>query len=150
VAPAAVGSLRESGSSGSAGPLGAPTLTLVRWLVDGNNVMGARPDGWWRDREAAARRLVAALDAFAATTGEEVAVVFDGGPFPVPAGAVSVGWAPCGGRDAADHVIAARVAADPDPGSLRVATSDARLATRVRSAGAAVEGAGAFRRRLDV
>ena len=31
-------------------------------FVDGNNVMGSRPDGWWRDRSAAARRLIAELD----------------------------------------------------------------------------------------
>ena len=30
-------------------------------FVDGNNVMGSRPDGWWRDRSAAARRLIAEL-----------------------------------------------------------------------------------------
>ncbi|QYN39794.1 hypothetical protein K1T35_22955 [Pseudonocardia sp. DSM 110487] len=26
-------------------------------IVDGANVVGSRPDGWWRDREGAARRL---------------------------------------------------------------------------------------------
>ena len=26
-----------------------------RVFVDGNNVMGSRPDGWWRDRAGAAR-----------------------------------------------------------------------------------------------
>ena len=41
---------------------------MVRHLVvDGANVVGARPDGWWRDRAGAASRLagelVAALDA---------------------------------------------------------------------------------------
>ena len=41
---------------------------MVRHLVvDGANVVGARPDGWWRDRAGAAARLagelVAALDA---------------------------------------------------------------------------------------
>lgn len=30
------------------------TTTLV---VDGANVVGARPDGWWKDRAGAARRL---------------------------------------------------------------------------------------------
>src|SRR4051812_1711884 len=118
-------------------------------VVDGNNVMGARPDGWWRDRAGAARRLVAALEAYAAATGEDVSVVFDGRPTEVEAGRVEVGWAQRRGPDAADDVIAARAAADPDPASLIVAPSAARLAERVRAAGAAVEGAGAFRRRLD-
>ena len=30
-------------------------------VVDGANVVGSRPDGWWRDRAGAARRLHAAL-----------------------------------------------------------------------------------------
>ena len=30
-----------------------------RVFVDGNNVMGSRPNGWWRDQADAARRLVA-------------------------------------------------------------------------------------------
>ena len=25
----------------------------MRWVVDGNNVFGSRPDGWWNDRTAA-------------------------------------------------------------------------------------------------
>ncbi|MGH9004436.1 MAG: NYN domain-containing protein, partial [Acidimicrobiia bacterium] len=49
----------------------------------------------------------------------------------------------------ADDEIAARVAADPDPGSLIVATSDRALTGRVVAHGAQVIGAGTFRRRLD-
>ena len=77
-----------------------------RLIVDGNNVMGSRPDGWWRDRAGAARRLVAEIGAWAA---EPVLVVFDGrAPDPPPAAeGVEVRYAGGGGRDAADHVIAA-------------------------------------------
>lgn len=32
-------------------------------LVDGANVVGSRPDGWWRDRAGASRRLVGELRA---------------------------------------------------------------------------------------
>ena len=32
-------------------------------LVDGANVVGSRPDGWWRDRAGAAARLVRDLQA---------------------------------------------------------------------------------------
>ena len=39
-----------------------------RWVVDASNVIGSRPDGWWRDRAGAARRLVAALDDLAERT----------------------------------------------------------------------------------
>jgi hypothetical protein len=31
-------------------------------VVDAANVVGSRPDGWWRDRAGAARRLLQALD----------------------------------------------------------------------------------------
>ena len=38
----------------------------MRWLVDGMNVIGTRPDGWWRDRDAAMLRLVDLLERWAA------------------------------------------------------------------------------------
>lgn len=37
-------------------------------LVDAANVVGARPDGWWRDRPGAASRLLAGLAALRSTT----------------------------------------------------------------------------------
>ena len=52
---------------------------MTRWLVDASNVIGSRPDGWWRDREGATERLLDALREFA--RGEdEVVVVLDAGP----------------------------------------------------------------------
>ncbi|MBN1528624.1 MAG: hypothetical protein JW895_06155 [Thermoleophilaceae bacterium] len=118
---------------------------MTRWVVDGMNVIGSRPDGWWRDRRAAMRRLVEDLGGL----GEPVIVVLDGTPFDIDAGPVDVRFASRRGPDAADDDIAALVAADPDTGDLRVVTSDAGLERRVREHGASVEGAGAFRRRLD-
>ena len=72
-----------------------------RWVVDASNVIGARPDGWWRDRAGAARRLVAALDGFAARTGDDVTVVLDAGE-PPPSERAEVVVARRRGRDAAD------------------------------------------------
>ena len=118
---------------------------MTRWLVDGMNVIGSRPDGWWRDRRAAMRRLVEQLEAL----DGEVAVVLDGRPFDLESDSVEVVFASRQGRNAADDDIAARVAADQDPGSLTVVTSDTDLERRVREHGAVVEGAGTFRRRLD-
>jgi predicted RNA-binding protein with PIN domain len=121
------------------------------WLVDGNNVMGSRPDGWWRDRRAAARALAGELAGFAARAGVPVTVVFDGAPFDfeVPADApLEVAFARRRGRDAADDEIARRVAAAPDPSGLRVVTSDAELGRRVREHGAEVIPAGRFRAEL--
>jgi predicted RNA-binding protein with PIN domain len=122
---------------------------VARWLVDGMNVVGSRPDGWWRDRDGAARRLVGELAEFARATGEDVVVIFDGRPVDLGAPAsVEVRFASRRGRDAADDDLAAAAEADPAPEDLVVVTSDAALADRVRAAGARVEGAGAFLRRL--
>ena len=116
-----------------------------RLIVDGNNVIGSRPDGWWRDREGAARRLIADLQARAARTGEHIAVVLDGRPLAgVPEGVhqgVLVAYARRAGRDAADDRIVEEVARDRDAPSLTVVTSDRGLAQRVRAEGAQVEGA---------
>ena len=124
-----------------------------RLIVDGNNVIGSRPDGWWRDRKGAARRLVANLQALAASTGEHIAVVLDGRPLPdLPEGVhdgVLVAYAKRPGRDAADDRIVEEVQRDPDPSSLTVVTSDHALAERVRALGARVESAGAFIRELE-
>jgi uncharacterized protein YaiI (UPF0178 family) len=122
---------------------------MPEWIVDGNNVMGARADGWWRDRRGAQRRLVEQLERFAEERDEPVTVIFDG-PAHDAGGAqmVAVRFARRGGRDAADDDIAALVERHPDPASLTVVTSDAALADRVRAAGARVTGAGSFVREL--
>jgi predicted RNA-binding protein with PIN domain len=115
----------------------------ARLIVDGNNVMGSRPDGWWRDRAGAARRLVEQIGEWAT---DDVLVVFDGrapAGFPRPA-RVEVRFAERAGRDAADDVIAALVADDAAPATLQVVTSDAELARRVREHGAGVTGARGF------
>ena len=106
------------------------------------NVIGSRPTGWWRDRPAAMRALVDELRGL----GEPVTVVFDGRPFDLEAPGVDVRFAARRGRNAADDDIAALVADSNEP--LRVVTSDAELAERVRGHGAEVIGAGAFRARL--
>jgi len=123
---------------------------VARWLVDGMNVIGSRPTGWWRDRQGAMRSLSAELGELACATGDEVTVIFDGRPFGLeePPG-VSVRFATRRGQNAADDDIAALVERDPQPAELTVVTSDRTLAERVRSAGAAVVGAGEFRTRLD-
>jgi predicted RNA-binding protein with PIN domain len=124
----------------------------VRWVVDGMNVIGSRPDGWWRDRAGARRRLVEELAGWAATPGTEVTVVFDGRPGPgeedaASARGISTRFAP-GGPNAADRAIVSLVEGDADPASVTVVTSDTALADAVRGLGAGVEGVGAFRHRL--
>jgi uncharacterized protein YaiI (UPF0178 family) len=124
----------------------------VSWVVDAANVIGARPDGWWRDRADATRRLHDALARFARERGEAVTMVLDGPAPELAEGApgVAVVAAPRPRRDGADDEIVRLVAAAPAAGGIRVVTSDVALAKRVRALGAAVEGAGSFRRRLDV
>jgi len=124
-----------------------------RWIVDGNNVIGSRPDGWWRDRPGAARRLVRTLQSWATRTGTRVAIVLDGRPLPdLPEGVhggILVAYASRAGRNAADDRIVAEVERDRDPGSLVVVTSDRILADRVRALGARVEGASTITRALE-
>jgi predicted RNA-binding protein with PIN domain len=123
---------------------------VARWLVDGMNVIGSRPDGWWRDRTGAMRTLVERLERFAAERSEEVAVVLDGRPRELgPAGRVEVAFAERRGPNAADDAIAERVAADPAPAELRVVTSDRALADAARGAGAVVVPAESFRTRIE-
>jgi predicted RNA-binding protein with PIN domain len=123
-----------------------------RWLVDGMNLIGSRPDRWWNDPDRAVRRLIGELDRFAAATGDDVTVVFDRRPPDVDPGhhgAVRVAFASRRGRNAADDEIVSMVAGDPDPAAGRVVTSDRRLAERVRDLGAGVEPVSRFRRRVD-
>jgi predicted RNA-binding protein with PIN domain len=119
--------------------------TSRRLIVDGNNVVGSTPDGWWRDRAGAARRLIASLQDLARVDGDRICVVFDGRPLSdVPEGVhrgVLVAYATRAGRDAADDRIVGEVAGDPDPASLVLVTSDRALAERVRALGATVQGA---------
>jgi predicted RNA-binding protein with PIN domain len=123
----------------------------VRWLVDGMNVIGTRPDAWWRDRHGAMVRLVDLLERFAKATGDDVAVVFERPPSPpIASELVKVGHAPRAGRDAADDEIVRRLESDGHPGQIRVVTSDRRLADRARAAGAVVEPAASFRAQLEV
>jgi predicted RNA-binding protein with PIN domain len=121
-----------------------------RWLVDGMNLIGSRPDRWWNDPDAAVRRLIGQLGRYAAATGEDVTVVFDRRPPDVEPGdhdGVQVAFASRRGRNAADHEIVDMVTASSEP--YRVVTSDRDLAERVTAAGSAVTSVGPFRRRLD-
>jgi predicted RNA-binding protein with PIN domain len=122
---------------------------VTRWIVDGMNVIGSRPTGWWRDRRGAMRDLVEELEGFASRSGDQVSVVFDGKPFDLDSEAVDVLFASRRGPNAADDDIAALAEGDGEPGGLSVVTSDGDLARRVRDAGATVVGAGEFRRRLE-
>lgn len=122
----------------------------MRWLIDGMNLIGARPDGWWNDPDRAMRALAQRLDDYAAQSGDEVTVVFDRRPVSLePHDRVRVVVARWKGRNAADHEIEVMVEDDEEPGALRVVTSDRRLAEKIRALGAITVPSGSFRARLD-
>ncbi len=122
----------------------------MRWVIDGMNVIGTRPDAWWRDRHAAMVRLVDLLERWAAANGDEVIVVFEQPPSPpISSTVIEVAHAPRPRRDSADDEIVRRLTADSEPGAIRVVTSDHWLAHRVHAAGATVEPAAPFRAQLE-
>ncbi len=122
----------------------------MRWIVDGMNVIGTRPDAWWRDRDGAMLRLVDLLERWAAAEGEDVTVVFERAPSPpIRSTVIEVAHAPKPKRNAADDEIIRRLRADPDPADVMVVTSDRWLADRASATGAGVLGAESFRLRLD-
>jgi predicted RNA-binding protein with PIN domain len=122
-------------------------------IIDGMNVIGSRPDGWWRDRDGAARAFVARLQRLVRTSEEDVTVVFDGRPIDdLPEGrheGVSVLYAAQRGRNAADDRIVELVRAAEDPAALQVVTSDRELRRRVEALGASVGRVGDLRTSLD-
>jgi hypothetical protein len=132
----------------------APRDALV---VDAANVVGSRPDGWWRDRAGAAERLLAGLEALAATGMQ----VDDEGALPVVRRWPEVIAVLEGEARAARHdggVTVARAARDGDGAIVgeterlvaagrrtTVVTADRGLAERVVAAGGVVLAPGRLR-----
>lgn len=122
----------------------------MRWLVDGMNVIGTRPDAWWKDRDAAMLRLVDLLERWVAAEGDHVTVVFERPPRPpIRSSVIEVRHAPKPKANAADDEIIRLLSEEPNPATVRVVTSDRWLADRAWAIGATVEGAQSFRSRLD-
>ncbi len=123
---------------------------VVRWIVDGMNVIGSRPDGWWKDRGRAMVALADRLDRWAATQADPVTVVFERPPSTaIPASVIEIAYAPRAAANSADDEIVRRVQADPRPHDIRVVTSDKGLSDRVVSLGASVHPAASFRDLVD-
>ena len=105
-------------------------------MVDGANVVGSRPDGWWKDRAGAARRLHERL-MLAAPGYDDVVLVLEG---------AAKGGVPAG-RDAhvrtvharghGDDEIVAQTRAAIDRGDrVAVVSADRALQARVAHLGA--------------
>jgi predicted RNA-binding protein with PIN domain len=122
----------------------------MRWIVDGMNVIGSRPDGWWRDRPGAMTKLVERLEQWASTTGEDVTVVFERPLSPtVESSVITVAHAPKAAANSADDEIVRMVSAAEDPQDIRVATSDRALSQRVSALGASVYPSQRLRELID-
>jgi hypothetical protein len=150
---------------------------VLHVVVDAANVIGSRPDGWWRDRAGAARRLAGSIVAVLVARPEDLVERLDGavsatgssetaGSDPAEA-AVQVHLvlegAAGGVEDLPTHPLldVVRAPADGDaavvdlvttlagsPDRVLVVTADRELRERVRAAGAEVTGPGAFRAAL--
>lgn len=115
--------------------------------VDAMNVIGSRPDGWWRDRDAAVRGLVETLGRFVRSLDGEVVVVIDGRlPEGLPADHPDeLRVMPSAGRgpDAADDRIIELLGAYTSGGAkprIGVVTADRDLRERAASRGASTIG----------
>jgi predicted RNA-binding protein with PIN domain len=129
---------------------GVPYRVIVRWIVDGMNVIGSRPDGWWKDRGRAMIALVESLDRWASVQGEDVTVVFERPPATAIASSViEVAHAPRAAANSADDQIVRLVQADARPQEIRVVTSDKGLTERIAALGASVYPAASFRDLID-
>jgi predicted RNA-binding protein with PIN domain len=126
---------------------------MQRILVDGMNVIGSRPDGWWRDREGAALRLLERLRRYTALDDTEVTLVLDGRSSRALQGGAHEGVRVCFARDAgfanADDLIVELLREDGSPESVEVITSDRALRERVLSIGASVASPRLLLQRLD-
>ncbi|MEO5877754.1 MAG: NUDIX domain-containing protein [Streptosporangiaceae bacterium] len=138
-----VSDLRLFEPFGRAWPRVRELMTHVVLVVDAANVMGSRPDGWWRDRIGAAGRLrdsLAALDGLAIDPFDrcfpEIVLVVEGAAAPLTATpGVGVVAAPGSG----DDMIVALVAAEPGVTHV-VVTADRELRGRCEAVGATVHG----------
>jgi predicted RNA-binding protein with PIN domain len=126
------------------------SVAQVWWIVDAMNVIGSRPDGWWKDRRHAMVRLVERLDRWAAAEGHRVTVVLEK-PMspPIDSVVVEIAQAPRAAADSADDEIVRLVRNARRPQDITVVTSDRRLADRLRGIGASVSPAATFRARIE-
>ncbi|WP_250004000.1 hypothetical protein [Actinoplanes sp. M2I2] len=119
-------------------------MTVPLVVVDGANVVGSVPDGWWRDRAGAAERLRDALHPVLAAGlpdlpgPVEVALVVEGQARQVPASGNGVSVIRADGSG--DDTITDLVRASAAERRVVVITADRGLRDRVTGLGAEVRG----------
>jgi hypothetical protein len=130
---------------------------VLHVIVDGANVVGSRPDGWWRDRPGAARRLAgrlaAALTVDPAPLAEalghpgtdlQVHLVLEGAAAGVEDLPTHPRLAVVRAEADGDTTIAAVAAELVADAPVVVVTADRALRERVRDTGATTVGPGTF------
>ncbi|MCY1139550.1 hypothetical protein OWR29_16245 [Actinoplanes sp. Pm04-4] len=119
-------------------------MTVPLVVVDGANVVGSVPDGWWRDRAGAAERLRDALAPVLATglpdlpAPIEIALVVEGKAREV--GATDNGISVVRASGSGDDAIADLVRVSAPTRRVVVITADRGLRDRVTAFGAEVRG----------
>jgi predicted RNA-binding protein with PIN domain len=115
-------------------------------VVDAANVIGSRPDGWWKDRAGAARRLLADLAEYHQGSGADtdITVILEGAARPAadavtPTSDFQVIQAAHSGDDAIVEAVAAAFAETPTR-EITVVTADRGLRARVEPLGAVTAG----------
>ena len=107
-------------------------------IVDGANVVGTRPDGWWRDRAGAARRLQEQLST-AVLPHDEIVLILEGaakrGNPAGQDGRLRTVHDSGSGDDAIVETVTAQVKVG-DGRDVTVVTADRVLRHRVEAAGA--------------
>lgn len=112
----------------SAVPGWRPVTAARTWVIDAANVMGSRPDGWWRDRAGAAARLHARILRLLASP-----VVLTDGRWPPAAESATAAAASSGAqgvpdeRGLADSANPAAPAGTTDPAGVTIAPQRAVL-----------------------
>jgi predicted RNA-binding protein with PIN domain len=120
-------------------------------IVDAANVVGSRPDGWWRDRAGAARRLVQSIARAHPFEGDTAVVLEGQARAGVPEGdqeGVRVVHAPASGDDQIVEIVKSEAALSHGR-EVTVITSDRELRERVAAHGARSLGPRALRSRLE-
>jgi len=148
---------------------------VLHLVVDAANVVGSRPDGWWRDRAGAARRLAGSIVAVLVSRPEDLVELLDGttprsdetAGSDLSTAAVQVHLVLEGAANAVEDlpthplldVVHARADGDSaivalvealatGPDRVTVVTADRALRDQVQAAGAGVTGPGTFRAAL--
>jgi len=117
-------------------------------VVDVANVVGSRPDGWWRDRAGAARRL---HERVLASGMQDVVLVVEGAARAGVQADARAGVRVVHATGAGDDSIveATRDISGAGNATVMVVTSDRELRRRVVELGADVVGPRSFLERLD-